>query len=122
VAQREQVAATARGEVEKILKVKQAEAESKALQGQGIANPRKAIIEGLKTSVEVFSHAVEWTTSKDVMMLVLVTQYLDTLKEIGAQGKSNMLFMAHSPAAIGDLFQQMQDAVFIGQKAANASQ
>ena len=49
-AQREQVAASARGEAEKILKVKQAEAEaeSKALQGQGIANQRKAIIEGLK--------------------------------------------------------------------------
>ncbi len=55
-AQREQVAAAARGEAEKILKVKQAEAESesKALQGQGIANQRKAIIEGLKQSVENF--------------------------------------------------------------------
>jgi hypothetical protein len=56
------------------------------------------------------------------IILVLVTQYLDTLKEIGAQGKSNALFMSHSPAAIGDLFQQMQDEVLIGQKAANASQ
>jgi len=123
-AQREQVAASARGEAEKILKVKQAEAEaeSKALQGQGIANQRKAIIEGLKSSVEAFSHAVEGTTPKDVMMLVLLTQYLDTLKEIGAQGKSNTLFMAHSPAAIGDLFQQMQNAVFVGQKAANVAQ
>ncbi len=85
-AQREQVAATARGEAEKILKVKQAEAEaeSKALQGQGIANQRKAIIEGLKDSVEAFSKAVEGSTPKDVMMLVLVTQYLDTMKEIGA--------------------------------------
>ena len=86
-AQREQVAATARGEAEKILKVKQAEAEaeSKALQGQGIANQRKAIIEGLKDSVEAFSKAVEGSTPKDVMMLVLVTQYLDTMKEIGSQ-------------------------------------
>src|ERR1043166_837054 len=92
-AQREQVAASARGETEKILKVKQAEAEaeSKALQGQGIANQRKAIVEGLRQSVEAFSQAVEGTTAKDVMMLVLVTQYLDTLKEIGAQDKSNTL-------------------------------
>jgi regulator of protease activity HflC (stomatin/prohibitin superfamily) len=53
-AQREQVAATARGEAEKTLKVKraEAEAEAKALQGQGIATQRKAIIEGLKDSVE----------------------------------------------------------------------
>ncbi|HKS76376.1 MAG TPA: SPFH domain-containing protein [Terriglobales bacterium] len=121
-AQREQVAANARGETEKILKVKQAEAEaeSKALQGQGIANQRKAIIEGLKQSVEAFSAAVEGTTPKDVMMLVLVTQYLDTMKEIGAQDKSNTVFVSHSPGAIGDLFRQMQEAVTVGQKAAGA--
>jgi regulator of protease activity HflC (stomatin/prohibitin superfamily) len=123
-AQREQVAASARGEAEKILKVKQAEAEaqSKALQGQGIANQRKAIIEGLKDSVEAFSKAVEGSTPKDVMMLVLVTQYLDTMKEIGANDKSNTILMSHSPAAVGDLFRQMQDAVMIGQKAASAGQ
>ena len=120
-AQREQVAATARGEAEKILKVKQAEAEaeSKALQGQGIANQRKAIIDGLKQSVESFAAAVEGTSAKDVMMLVLVTQYLDTLKDIGAQGKSNTIFVSHSPAAVGELFRQMQDAVMIGSTAAN---
>jgi regulator of protease activity HflC (stomatin/prohibitin superfamily) len=123
-AQREQVAATARGEAEKILKVKQAEAEaqSKALQGQGIANQRKAIIEGLKDSVEAFSKAVEGSTPHDVMMLVLVTQYLDTMKEIGANDKSNTIFMSHSPAAVGDLFRQMQDAIMIGQKGASLSQ
>src|SRR5580693_3161784 len=123
-AQREQVAATARGEAEKILKVKQAEAEaqSKALQGQGIANQRKAIIEGLKESVEAFSKAVEGSTPHDVMMLVLVTQYLDTMKEIGANDKSNTIFMSHSPAAIGDLFRQMQEAIMIGQKGASLSQ
>jgi len=120
-AQREQVAASARGEAEKILKVKQAEAEaqSKALQGQGIANQRKAIIEGLKDSVEAFSKAVEGSTPKDVMMLVLVTQYLDTMKEIGANDKSNTILMSHSPAAVSDLFKQMQDAVMIGHKAAD---
>jgi regulator of protease activity HflC (stomatin/prohibitin superfamily) len=122
-AQREQVAAQARGEAEKILKVKQAEAEaeSKALQGQGIANQRKAIIEGLKLSVESFAAAVEGTTAKDVMMLVLVTQYLDTLKDIGAQGKSNTIFVSHSPASVGELFRQMQDAVMIGQTGAEAA-
>ena len=122
-AQREQVAASARGETEKILKVKQAEAEaqSKALQGEGIANQRKAIIEGLKASVESFAAAVEGTTAKDVMMLVLITQYLDTMKDIGAQDKSNTIFVSHSPGALGELFQQMQDAIMIGQKGAAAS-
>ena len=84
-AQREQVAATARGEADKILVVKkaEAEAESKALQGQGIANQRKAIVEGLQNSIEQFQKAVEGATPKDVMQLVLVTQYFDTLKSIG---------------------------------------
>ena len=65
-AQREQVAATARGEADKILVVKkaEAEAESKALQGQGIANQRKAIVEGLQASIEQFQKAVEGATSK----------------------------------------------------------
>ncbi len=123
-AQREQVAASARGEAEKILKVKQAEAEaeSKALQGQGIANQRKAIINGLKDSVESFQQAVEGSTPKDVMMLVLVTQYLDTMKEIGANDKSNTILMSHSPAAVGDLFRQMQETIVIGQKVATVSQ
>jgi regulator of protease activity HflC (stomatin/prohibitin superfamily) len=120
-AQREQVAATARGEAEKILKVKQAEAEaeSKALQGQGIANQRKAIIEGLKESVEAFSKAVEGSSPRDVMMLVLMTQYLDTMKEIGSNDRSNTILMSHSPGAVTDLFQQMQDAILIGQKVAS---
>src|ERR1051326_8148115 len=120
-AQREQVAASARGETEKILKVKQAEAEaeSKALQGQGIANQRKAIIEGLKDSVEAFSKAVAGSSPHDVMMLVLVTQYLDTMKEIGANDRSNTILMSHSPGAVSDLYRQMQDAVMTGMKAAN---
>src|SRR5579872_5270351 len=65
-AQREQVAATARGEADKILVVKkaEAEAESKALQGQGIANQRKAIIEGLQTSIEQFQKTVSASTTE----------------------------------------------------------
>ena len=65
-AQREQVAANARGEAEKILVVKkaEAEAESKALQGQGIANQRKAIIEGLQVSIEQFQKVVEGASAQ----------------------------------------------------------
>jgi len=99
-AQREQVAANARGEAEKILVVKkaEAEAESKALQGQGIANQRKAIIEGLQVSIEQFQKVVDGASSRDVMQLVLVTQYFDTLKSIGESDRTNTLFLSHSPA------------------------
>ena len=112
-AQREQVAAQARGEAEKILKVKQAEAEAeaKALQGKGIADQRKAIVAGLRESVEAFKESVEGSTAKDVMALVLMTQYFDTLKEIGAQAKSNVIFMPNAPGAQAEFLQQIQNVV-----------
>jgi regulator of protease activity HflC (stomatin/prohibitin superfamily) len=118
-AQREQVAANARGEAEKILVVKkaEAEAESKALQGQGIANQRKAIIEGLQTSVEQFQKAVEGATSKEVMQLVLVTQYFDTLKSIGESDKTNTLFLSHSPSAVKEVGEQILESMIGAQKA-----
>ena len=104
-AQREQVAANARGEAEKILVVKraEAEAESKALQGQGIANQRKAIIEGLQSSIEQFQKVVGGASTAEVMQLVLVTQYFDTIKSIGESDKTNTLFLTHSPGAVKDI-------------------
>lgn len=114
-AQREQVAANARGEAEKILVVKkaEAEAESKALQGQGIANQRKAIIEGLQTSIEQFQKVVEGASAKEVMQLVLVTQYFDTLKSIGENDKTNTLFLSHSPMAVKEVSDQILDAMLV---------
>jgi len=118
-AQREQVAAAARGEAEKILVVKkaEAEAESKALQGAGIANQRKAIIEGLQTSVEQFQKAVEGASALEVMQLVMVTQYFDTLKAIGESDKTNTLFLSHSPTAVKDVSQQLMESMLVAQKA-----
>ena len=76
------MAASEKGEAERIIKVKAAEAEaqSKALQGQGIADQRKAIVEGLRESVDEFQRSVPGATAQDVMNLVLMTQYFDTLK------------------------------------------
>jgi regulator of protease activity HflC (stomatin/prohibitin superfamily) len=108
-AQRAQVAAQARGEAEKILKVKQAEAEaeSKALQGSGIARERQAIIDGLRSSIEHFRESVPGTTAEDVMALVLLTQYFDTLKEIGTKPGSSTLFLPNNPGAAHDFQQQI---------------
>jgi regulator of protease activity HflC (stomatin/prohibitin superfamily) len=118
-AQREQVAAAARGEAEKILVVKKAEAESesKALQGQGIANQRKAIIEGLQTSVEQFQKAVNGASAIEVMQLVLVTQYFDTLKSIGENDKTNTLFLPHSPATVREVSDQIMNAMLVAERA-----
>lgn len=108
-AQREQTAAQARGEAEKILKVKQAEAEaqSKALQGEGVARQRQAIIQGLQSSVEQFKSAVEGSTARDVMAMVLLTQYFDTLRDIGTQGKSNTILLPNQPGTVNDLMTQI---------------
>ena len=108
-AQREQIAAQARGEADKILKVKQAEAEaeSKALQGDGVARQRQAIIKGLQASVEQFKVAVEGSTAQDVMAMVLMTQYFDTLREVGVTGKSATILLPSSPGAVNDLMTQI---------------
>jgi regulator of protease activity HflC (stomatin/prohibitin superfamily) len=118
-AQREQVAANARGEAEKILVVKkaEAEAESKALQGQGIANERKAIIEGLQISIEQLQKGVEGASAKEVMQLVMVTQYFDTLKSIGENDRTNTLFLPHSPAAVGDISDQIMKSMLVADRA-----
>jgi regulator of protease activity HflC (stomatin/prohibitin superfamily) len=117
-AQREQVAANARGEAEKILVVKkaEAEAESKALQGQGIANQRKAIIEGLQVSIEQFQKVVEGASAREVMQLVMVTQYFDTLKSIGESDRTNTLFLAHSPGAVKDVSDQILQSMLVADR------
>lgn len=108
-----QVAAQAKGEAEKILIVKkaEAEAESKRLQGEGTANQRKAIIEGLSHSVEDFQKSVPGVTPADIMNLVLITQYFDTLKEIGANNKSSTLLLPQLP---NDIASQLQQSVITG--------
>jgi regulator of protease activity HflC (stomatin/prohibitin superfamily) len=108
-AQRSQVAAQARGEAEKILKVKaaEAEAESKALQGSGIARERQAIIDGLSTSIEHFQHGVKGASAEDVMALVLLTQYFDTLRDVGTRGGTNTLFLPNNPGAANEFQTQI---------------
>src|SRR6202047_3719369 len=115
-AQREREATVSRAETNKMLLVKQAEAEaeSKRLQGEGIANQRKAIISGLKDSVEDFSKAVQGSTPHDVMQLVLITQYYDTLKEIAANYHSNAILIPHTPNTLTDLFSQIRNAIVTG--------
>jgi len=115
-ARREQEAALAKGEADKTIAVKkaEAEAESKRLQGEGIAAQRKAIIAGLKESVEDFQKVVEGATAKDVMTLVLLTQYLDTLKEIGAAANTNTLLLSHAPSEVRNLRDQISEAIAVG--------
>jgi regulator of protease activity HflC (stomatin/prohibitin superfamily) len=122
-AQREREATVSRAETNKMLAVKQAEAEaeSKRLQGEGIANQRKAIISGLKDSVEDFAKTVPGSTPQDVMQLVLMTQYFDTLKDIAANDHSNTILVPHTPNSISDLFAQVRNAFVTGAELAKPS-
>ncbi|CAD6244981.1 unnamed protein product [Miscanthus lutarioriparius] len=110
-AARLRLAATEKAEAEKILQIKRAEgdAESKYLAGLGIARQRQAIVDGLRESVLAFSENVPGTSSKDVMDMVLVTQYFDTMKEIGASSKSSSVFIPHGPGAVRDIAAQIRD-------------
>ncbi len=122
-AQRLRVAATEKGEAERILKVKAAEAEaqSKALQGKGIADQRKAIVEGLRESVDTFQKSVPGATAHDVMSLVLMTQYFDTLKEIGMTARTNTILIPHSPGHMTDLTEQIRNAMMTAEQVARVS-
>ncbi|KAK1630394.1 hypothetical protein QYE76_004709 [Lolium multiflorum] len=106
-------AANDKAEAEKILQIKRAEgeAESKYLAGVGIARQRQAIVDGLRDSVLAFSENVPGTTAKDIMDMVLVTQYFDTMKEIGASSKSSSVFIPHGPGAVKDVAAQIRDGL-----------
>ncbi|XP_048631146.1 hypersensitive-induced response protein 1 isoform X1 [Brassica napus] len=115
-AARMRVAANEKAEAEKILQIKRAEgeAEAKYLSGLGIARQRQAIVDGLRDSVLGFSVNVPGTTAKDVMDMVLVTQYFDTMKEIGASSKSSAVFIPHGPGAVRDVATQIRDGLLQG--------
>lgn len=115
-AARLRVAANEKAEAEKILQIKRAEgeAEAKYLSGLGIARQRQAIVDGLRDSVLGFSVNVPGTTAKDVMDMVLVTQYFDTMKEIGAASKSTSVFIPHGPGAVRDVASQIRDGLLQG--------
>lgn len=121
-AARLRVATQEKAEAEKILQVKraEAEAESKYLSGLGIARQRQAIVDGLRESVLNFSHNVPGTTAKDVMDMVLVTQYFDTMRDIGASAKSSTLFIPHGPGAVRDVADQIRNGLLQGEAASSS--
>jgi regulator of protease activity HflC (stomatin/prohibitin superfamily) len=114
--QRLQVAANAKGEANKILVVKnaEAEAESKRLQGEGIAKQRRAIVDGLRDSIDAFKEKVDGVSAGEVLNLVLLTQYFDTLKEIGVSSGSKVILVPHSPGGMADIGAELRTAIVTG--------
>lgn len=101
-------AASNKGEATKIQAIKEAEAEKerKKLQGEGIALEREAIAAGLKQSIEIMRTATG-QDSREILALLTLTQYLDTMKTIGTSPNSKVIFMDSSAQRTSDLMQQL---------------
>lgn len=106
-AEREKTAAQYEGDAQRILIVERAkaEAESKRLQGQGIADQRREIARGLEESVEVLNRA--GINSQEASALIVITQHYDTLQSIGADTNSNLILLPNNPNAASSMLNDM---------------
>jgi regulator of protease activity HflC (stomatin/prohibitin superfamily) len=106
-AERQKVAAQYEGDAARILIVEKAkaEAESKRLQGQGIADQRREIARGLEESVDVLNNV--GINSQEASALIVVTQHYDTLQSIGEETNSNLILLPNSPQAGSDMLNNM---------------
>ena len=105
--EREKIAAQFEGDAARILIVEKAkaEAESKRLQGQGIADQRREIARGLEESVEVLNKV--GINSQEASALIVVTQHYDTLQSIGQETNSNLILLPNSPQAGSEMLNDM---------------
>ncbi|MEO1011968.1 MAG: SPFH domain-containing protein [Bacteroidota bacterium] len=105
--EREKIAAQFEGDAARILIVEKAkaEAESKRLQGQGIADQRREIARGLEESVEVLNKV--GINSQEASALIVVTQHYDTLQSIGEETNTNLILLPNSPQAGSDMLNDM---------------
>ena len=106
-AERKKVAAQYDGDAERILIVEKAkaEAESKRLQGQGIADQRREIARGLEESVDVLNKV--GINSQEASALIVVTQHYDTLQAIGGETNTNLILLPNSPQAGSEMLNDM---------------
>ena len=120
--EREKIAAQFEGDAARILIVEKAkaEAESKRLQGQGIADQRREIARGLEESVEVLNKV--GINSQEASALIVVTQHYDTLQSIGGETNSNLILMPNSPQAGSTMLNDMVAAFTASSKIGEAMQ
>ncbi|WP_369999173.1 SPFH domain-containing protein [Winogradskyella sp.] len=105
--EREKIAAQFEGDAQRILIVEKAkaEAESKRLQGQGIADQRREIARGLEESVEVLNRV--GINSQEASALIVVTQHYDTLQSLGEETNSNLILLPNAPQAGSNMLNDM---------------
>ena len=119
--EREKVAAQYEGDAARILIVEKAkaEAESKRLQGQGIADQRREIARGLEESVDVLNRA--GINSQEASALIVITQHYDTLQSIGSDTKSNLILLPNNPNAASSMLNDMVTSLVAANKVQESS-
>lgn len=115
-AEREKIAAQHEGDAERILIVERAkaEAESKRLQGRGIADQRREIARGLEESVDVLNSA--GINSQEASALIVITQHYDTLQSIGSNTNSNLILLPNNPNAASSMLNDMVTSLVAANK------
>jgi len=115
---RKREAAKEKAEAQKIETVVKAEADADAqyLRGKGVADQRRAIIAGMQSSVSEFKD-VGGMNEKDVMEIILMTQYFDTLKELAANSARSTLFIPHNVGSVTELCDELHRGVTTSKKA-----
>src|SRR5699024_321535 len=103
-------AAVAQAEAEKIRVIKEAEgsAEARKLQGRGVAEQRKEIVEGIAAQYEMLRNAGSEETPEALM---LVSQYSDAIVDVSNNSNSNGSFMPSNPGGMGDSFERRRDVL-----------
>ena len=120
-AEREKVAAQHEGDAQRILIVERAkaEAESKRLQGKGIADQRREIARGLEESMVVLNRA--GINSQEASALIVITQHYDTLQSIGSATKSNLILLPNNPNAASSMLNDMVTSLVAANKITESS-
>lgn len=120
-AEREKVAAQYEGDAQRIIIVEKAkaEAESKRLQGMGIANQRREIARGLEESMDVLNRA--GINSQEASALIIITQHYDTLQAVGERTSSNLILMPNTPTAASNMLNDMTASLVAASKITEAS-
>jgi len=115
-AEREKVAAQFEGDAQRILIVEKAkaEAESKRLQGKGIADQRREIARGLEESVDTLNKA--GINSQEASALIVITQHYDTLQSIGSDTNSNLILLPNNPNAASSMLNDMVTSLVAANK------
>lgn len=115
-AERKKVAAQHEGDAQRILIVERAkaEAESKRLQGKGIADQRREIAKGLEESVDTLNKA--GINPQEASALIVITQHYDTLQSIGADSSSNLILLPNNPNAASNMLNDMTASLLAANK------